>query len=370
MVEQHRTQMTGKKPSATSRKYAKEKCAVKLKHTILALLLCACMLAGPGSRASKAGEIMEPVTVDTVTDYSRTNSWLSVDRSASLPVDVFYLYPTAWQKGAGDGNYCPADHPSMLRGAQGAFNRQASAFLPVGNIYAPYYRQADASYVLTLPTIEEQEDAIRVIPAVDGIAAFDYYLEHNNQGRPFILAGHSQGSNVLLYILSRIKDQPEVLDRMVAAYVIGFSVTRDYLAGNPPLRFASGPDDTGVIISFNTQAEGVEQNPVVRPGALAINPISWTLDETEAPKEDNLGSIMPLSALQSDLSPVENLASARIDAQKGTVICGSADVTRYSLPGWPQGVYHSFDYPFYFYNIRANAQNRVENYLAQRPSGK
>ena len=335
-------------------------------RAIAALLLCACMLAGPGAAAEKG----EPVTVDTMTDYARTNSWLSVDRSASLPVDVFYLYPTAWQKGAGDGNYCPADHPSMLRGAQGAFNRQASAFLPVGNIYAPYYRQADASYVLTLPTIGEQEEAIRVIPAADGIAAFDYYLEHFNQGRPFILAGHSQGSNVLLYILSRIKDQPDVLDRMVAAYVIGFSITRDYLAGNPPLRFASGPDDTGVIISFNTQAEGVEQNPVVRPGALAINPISWTPDEGEAPKEDNLGSIMPLSALLSDLSPVENLASARVDAQKGVVVCGSVDAERYSRPGWPQGVYHSYDYSFYFYNIRANAQNRVEKYLAQQPSGK
>ena len=328
------------------------------------------MLAATAAAASLGEDIMEADKVSNVTDYSRTNSWLSLDRSASLPVDVFYLYPTAWQRGAGDGSYCPVDHPSMLRGAQGAFNRQASAFLPVGNIYAPYYRQADASYVLTLPTIGEQEEAIRVIPATDGIAAFDYYLEHFNQGRPFILAGHSQGSNVLLYILSMIKEQPEVLDRMVAAYVIGFSVTRDYLAGNPPLRFASGPDDTGVIISFNTQAEGVERNPVVRPGALAINPISWTLDETEAPKEDNLGSIMPLSALLSDLSPVENLASARVDAQKGVVVCGSVDAERYSRPGWPQGVYHSYDYSFYFYNIRANAQNRVEKYLAQQPSGK
>lgn len=284
------------------------------KYIISALLLCACLLAGLSTAAEKGEGIMEADKVSNVTDYSRTSSWLSVDRSASLPVDVFYLYPAAWQKGAGDGNYCPADHPSMLRGAQGAFNRQAAAFLPVGNIYAPYYRQADASYVLILPTIGEQEEAIRVIPAADGLAAFDYYLEHFNQGRPFILAGHSQGANVLLYILSRIKDQPDVLDRMVAAYVIGFSVTRDYLAGNPPLRFASGPDDTGVIISFNTQAEGVAQNPVVRPGALAINPISWTLDEGEAPMEDNLGSIMPLSALLSDLNPVENLASARVDA--------------------------------------------------------
>ncbi len=84
-------------------------------RAIAVLLLCVCVLAGPGAAAEKG----EPVAVDTVTDYARTSSWLSVDRSASLPVDVFYLYPTAWQRGAGDGSFCPADHPSMLRGAQG-----------------------------------------------------------------------------------------------------------------------------------------------------------------------------------------------------------------------------------------------------------
>ncbi len=31
------------------------------------------------------------------------------------------------------------------------------------------------------------------------------------------------------------------------------------------------------------------------------------------------------------------------------------------------GVYHTYDYPFYFYSIRANAQNRVEHYLAENP---
>ena len=87
------------------------------KCTIAALLLCACMFAATKAAASSGEEIMEADKVSNVTDYSRTSSWLSVDRSASLPVDVFYLYPTAWQRGAGDGNYCPADHPSMLRGA-------------------------------------------------------------------------------------------------------------------------------------------------------------------------------------------------------------------------------------------------------------
>lgn len=333
---------------------------------LCALLLVACItglidVAGRAETAAGAGDLR------SLTDYAQAGNWLSMDTSGSLPVDVFYLYPTAWQKGPDDGNYCAVDNVSMIKGAIGAFYRQATAFLPVGNIYAPFYRQADASYTLNLPTIEQQEESIRIIPAADGIAAFNYYLENFNRGRPFILAGHSQGSNVLLHILSSIKDRAEVLDKMVAAYVIGFSVTKDYLAQNAPLKFATGPDDTGVIISFNTEAEGVTSSPVVRSGAIAINPVLWTLTEEEAPKEDNLGSIRLITAVSCDLTPVKNLASAQVDTARGVVICRSVDVGRYSMKGLPAGVYHTYDYPFYYYNIRANAQNRVDKYLASKP---
>jgi hypothetical protein len=347
---------------------------MKKKNIIVTAILCVFMLAvgnatGMGAVTGKAETAMSADDVNNVTDYSQPGNWLSADMSGSLPVDIFYLYPTAWQKGPNDSNYCSVDNVSMIKGANGAFNRQASAFLPVGNIYAPYYRQADAMYTLTLPTIEQQDEAVRIIPAVDGVAAFNYYLEHYNKGRPFILAGHSQGSNVLLYILAQIKDQPDVLGRMVAAYVIGFSVTKDYLAKNPPLKFATGPDDTGVIISYNTEAEGVTSSPLVRPGALAINPISWTLTDLVAPKEDNAGSIRPVTMALSDLTPVKDFASAQVNTARGVVVCKSVDINRYSIQGMP-GVFHSYDYPFYFYNIRLNAQNRVEKYLAVHPSGK
>ncbi len=347
---------------------------MKKTNIIIAAILCAFLFAvagvpGLGAATGKAESAMSADDVNNVTDYSQPSNWLTADMSGSLPVDIFYLYPTAWQKGPNDSNYCAVDNVSMIKGANGAFNRQASAFLPVGNIYAPYYRQADAMYTLTMPTIAEQDEAVRIIPAADGIAAFEYYLDHYNKGRPFILAGHSQGSNVLLFILAQIKDRPEVLDRMVAAYVIGFSVTKEYLAQNAPLKFATGPDDTGVIISFNTEAEGVTSSPLVRPGALAINPISWTLTEAEAAKEDNAGSISPITMALSDLTPVKELASAQVNTARGVVVCTSVDPAKYSIQGMP-GVYHSFDYPFYFYNIRANAQNRVEKYLAAHPSGK
>lgn len=305
--------------------------------------------------------------MQNITDYSQRGNWLTADASGSKPVDVFYLYPTAYQKGDSGNNYCDVDNVSMIKGANGAFNRQATAFLPVGNIYAPYYRQADATYILSMPSIADQDEAIKQVPAADAVAAFNFYLDHFNNGRPFILAGHSQGSNVLLFILAEIKDRPEVYERMVAAYVIGFSVTQDYLDQNPPLKFASGPDDTGVIISYNTEAEGVTQSPVVRPGALAINPISWTLTDSEAPKEENLGSITLITGTLADLTPVMNLASAQVDASRGVVVCKSVDPAEYALPGWPAGVYHTYDYPFFFYNIRANAQNRVDHYLSSHP---
>lgn len=352
---------------------------MKRKNIIVTAILCAFMLAaGPfvgdvvelGDATGKAESTMSADDVNNVTDYSQAGNWLTVDTSGSLPVDVFYLYPTSWQKGPNDGNYCAVDNVSMIKGAIGAFSRQATAFLPVGNIYAPYYRQADATYTLSMPTIAQQDEAVRIIPAADGVAAFNYYLEHYNKGRPFILAGHSQGSNVLLYVLSAIKDQPEVLGRMVAAYVIGFSVTNDYLAQNSPLKFGTGPDDTGVIISYNTEAEGVTSSPVVRPGAIAINPISWTLTDKVAPKEVNAGSIRLISAVSCDLTPVKDLASAQVDTTRGVVVCKSVNVSKFSNPALPTGVYHTYDYPFYFYNIRANAQNRVEKYLAAHPSGK
>lgn len=337
-----------------------------LRH-VSAILVCALVLVLLGAVAPAAALAAAPDDPQNVTDYSKSANWLTADPSQSKPVDVFYLYPTAYQKGEGDVNYCAVDNVSMVKGAIGAMNRQATAFLPVGNLYAPYYRQADAGYVLSMPSIADQDEAIRVIPAADCIAAFNYYLAHFNNGRPFILAGHSQGSNVLLFVLAELKNRPDVLARMVAAYVIGFSVTQDYLNQNAPLAFATGADDTGVIISYNTEAPGVTQSPVVRPGALAINPISWTRDETLAPQEANAGSVLPVTATLCDLTPIPGLASAQVDTARGVVVCASVDPERFALPGWPKGVYHSYDYPFYFYNLRQNAQNRVEKYLTANP---
>ena len=301
-------------------------------------------------------------------DYSKPEHWLTLPSSPEKEVDVFYLYPTSFQKSDENSpNICEIDNPSMLKNSKAAFAVQATAFESVANIYAPYYRQVDAAYCLSLP-LEERDKIIGGIPTADALAAFDYYIKNYNKGRPFILAGHSQGSNVMLYLLAGyMKENPEVYGRMIAAYVIGYSVTEDYLAKNPHLKFAEGPNDTGVIISYNTEAPVAEgNNPVVLPGAMAINPITWTRTEKLATAEESLGSIIVDE--NGNITAVKDYADARVDNNRGVVICSTADVEKLA-PGNPvfgKGVFHLYDYQFYYFNIGENAANRVDSFSSKQ----
>jgi len=301
-------------------------------------------------------------------DYSKTKNWLSLPTSTDKKVDVFYVYPTAWSKlKKSDPDICEIDNPLMLEGSSITYQAQATAFETIGNIYSPYYRQAEISSFTSL-TIEEREKVIGGIPASDVISAFDYYIKNYNQGRPFILAGHSQGSNVLLFLLSRyMKENPKVYERMIAAYVIGYSVTRDYLSKNMHLKFAEGPDDTGVIISYNTEAPGVTgKNIVLLPGAISINPINWSREENPASSEENLGAIRIDNVWNVVEKNVKNYADARVDKTRGVVTCSTVDAEKLTPASdiFPKGVYHSYDYPFYYYNIRENAERREIKFLS------
>jgi len=301
------------------------------------------------------------------TDYANANNWLQVANPTDKPVDVFYVYPTAYQKAdATAPDIADVNDAGMRKGARAAYARQATAFEDTANIFAPYYRQADATYALTLPQAEHVQ-VIEGAPLMDVTAAFDYYVKKFNQGRPFMLVAHSQGSDVSTHLLETyLKDHPEVYSRMIAAYIPGYSVTPAYLAANPHLKFGEGATDTGVILSWNTEAPTIgAPNPVLLPGALAINPITWTRDATVATADQSLGSWLPDKS--GTYSKVPHYADAQVDSTKGVVITTTPDVETWSPGGpnaFPKGVFHSFDFPFYYFDVQANAKERVNAYLA------
>jgi hypothetical protein len=332
--------------------------------SILCLIILAAIFAGCGNDNVSAADNSAP-------DYSKSQNWLTTPNTNSKSVDVFYVYPTEYSKiNKTDPTICEIDNASMVKGANQAYQRQATVFESVGNIYAPYYRQASAE-ILSLP-LAEQTAIVGGIPKSDVFSAFDYYIKNNNNGRPFILAGHSQGSNILVFLLSEyMKQNPDVYKRMVAAYVIGYSVTTDYLAENPHLKFAEGADDTGVIISYNTESPFFSgSNPVVLPGAQVINPITWTRDETLATTEQSAGSITinQDGTVSLDVVPVMNFADAQINREKGVIVCSSV-TPEILAPGnalVATGFYHSFDYPLYYFNVKENAARRTKNFLSKQ----
>lgn len=347
---------------------------------VLALLLCLTLAGCGGGRSG--GAAVRAITSDI--DYSNSENWLALPRSPDKAVDVFYVYPTGYVADPNGPVISTIDDPGMVASAQNALGEQASAFAAIGNIYAPYYRQADASYALGLATIDAVYNVVGGIPEADVTAAFDYYIRHYNNGRPFILASHSQGSAVAALLLENyMRDNPLVYAKMVAAYAIGWSFTREYFSRNPHLRFALGPDDTGAIISYNTQGPlFTGKNPVVFPGAMAINPITWTRTQGLATAGQNLGSlrlkqggqvVLPAQPGVMDFADAEvtpiNPTTSQIDPTSTTsvVLCHTVAPTALATNSvFTAGVYHNYDYAFYYNNIAANAANRVHRFLTVR----
>lgn len=307
------------------------------------------------------------------TDYSAAKHWLAKPGVTGEDYDVFGLYPTEYPRQPGEPLICAADHPSMQKRARENVETKGSAFMAGANVFIPYYRQASMDLFADLSP--KNQAAFVAGPVCDTLAAFDYYITHLNQGRPFILASHSQGSVLMTFILAAyFKSHPDLMARMIAAYLIGFSVTEDYLAANPHLKFATGREDTGVIISYNTEAPGADEpNLTLLPHSLVINPVSWRRDETPAPAGESLGSRLVLRNEKDEVIGFRDLtgfADATLDLKRGVVLCSTANPAVFDEAGavnaFRSPILHSSDIPLYYYDLRQNVKDRVASFFARQ----
>ncbi|MBQ7528924.1 DUF3089 domain-containing protein [bacterium] len=312
-------------------------------------------------------------------DYSQRTSWYQIPE-ITKDVDTFYIYATeynltSFEKGAAD--YATLDNAEMLQGVAGECMIHASVFADSTNVFVPYYRQAGLRYAGEIhEKTGDVNAALYGMPYDDITAALDYYFENCNEGRPFIIAGHSQGSSMVLLLLQNyFKDHPDYYKRMVAAYPIGYSVTRKYLAANPHLKFATGETDTGVIVAWNTEGpKNVETNAhnvVVLPGTMSINPLNWKLDETYAPASLNLGSLVQ-NEKTGEIEIGDLGADAQINLARGVVVTNAKVVplpeeeTKIAAEFFGPDGRHDSDYIYYYNNIKDNVSKRIAAYKARQ----
>ncbi len=289
-------------------------------------------------------------------DYAVNSNWLAKPNDIDTPVDVFYVYPTIY------GEKTPRNmdirRPDLQARAKHLLVAQAGVYSPFANLFAPYYRQ------MTFAQLDSAKDIYQnpyfQIGANDVCKAFDYYLKHFNRDRPFILAGHSQGSMVLIDLMRKRLEDPALQKRLIAAYLIGYSVTAADLQKYPWLKPAKHAEDTGVIVSYNTQAPGATGSPVLLPDAICINPLNWKTDGTPAAASLNLGAVFFDKASGKIEREVPHYAAAQVDPRTGALVTTPPESL--DIGQFPEGVYHRFDYAFWYRNLEANVSRRITAY--------
>ena len=164
-------------------------------------------------------------------------------------------------------------------------------------------------------------------------------------------------------------DDEDLQDRLIAAYCIGWMVTEEDLERYPHLKMAESDDDTGVIISFNSEAENIEASIIVPRGVrtLSINPLNWKTDSTYADRSLNKGACFT-DYSGSVTSEIPYLTGAYIDPERGTLRVMDVNPSDYSSPLFPDEVYHLYDYQFFFRNLQENVAIRTASWIEQHES--
>lgn len=176
------------------------------------------------------------------------------------PVDCFYVYPTI-STDSGANSDRMADAPEIAIAAN-----QAARFAEVCNVYAPIYRQIPLGALFSRlssesdgtaddETDEETDSGSEESPSDiaygDVRDAFMHYLAEDNDGRPFVLIGHSQGAGQLgRLIAEEIDPNDAIRSQMLSAMLIGGAVAVSGQDAYENVPACAAPTDTGCVISY------------------------------------------------------------------------------------------------------------------------
>jgi Protein of unknown function (DUF3089) len=238
-----------------------------VKRLIFAVIASASLLYADGASAQA------PASTEKI-DYSDAKTWLcrpgrqdacAIDLTTTViapdgaftreawaadpkaPIDCFYVYPTV-STDTGVNSDMTAD-PAELNVVATQFARFASKCRP----FAPLYRQVTLAGLRAMmakgaPALD------RGVAYDDVLNAWNYYLEHDNQGRGVVLVGHSQGSFVLAELIRQEIDGKPVQSRMVSAILMGATFTvpkgRDVGGTFKNIPVCKSNAQTGCVISF------------------------------------------------------------------------------------------------------------------------
>jgi len=269
------------------------------------------------------------------------------DGQANAKVDVFFIYPTIYITGK-KWNADVNDKKLNWRIDVSTIRHQASVFNGNCKVYTPRYRQA---VLASFASLNGNGKKALDFAYHDVKEAFEYYLKNYNDGRPIIIASHSQGTWHAEHLLHDYFEKDSVLrKRLVAAYLIGGVVKKNAFKNIPVCDSAT---QIGCVICWNARKWGIKTDKYFGANLECVNPLTWKTDTLQASVELNLGSV-PYGYKRID----KGIADAKISPT------GLLWVHKKNMSGYRCGRnYHILDYNLFWMNIRENVKLRIDKYF-------
>ena len=320
-----------------------------MKTKLLSTLLLASLYLASCQSSDKQTHISS-VFVPAQPSYADSTMWHIALNDTGTGADVFYIVSTweyDWYTDEGIvSHHADPSKPEHRADMDIEISQVAQYMADGNNFYAPFYRHITLDSWATL-----NEDTInrryRDVAFVDVQNAFDYYLTHYNNGRPFILAGFSQGGKSVVELLKTLSE--ETRTRLVAAYVLGYKVTPDDVAQAPWIIAAQDSTDTGVTICYNSVSDVKYVKPVTSvPNVMCINPVNWRTDATPAQLHDSI---------TVTLSPEYKVLV--LDGYDGSSLPNILDILNV-------GDYHGIEPWLYSECLHRNFKQRIDAYRENR----
>lgn len=299
-------------------------------------------------------------------DYSNPAHWAALPERSDLAdvlpqgsfedvqsasgIDVFFIHPTTYL--TSDSWNQPLDNQKVNDFTdETTIQGQASAFNGCCKVYAPRYRQATI-----FSFMDENGDGDQALDLAyqDVKSAFKNFIETRNNGRPFILAAHSQGSKHADRLLEEVVVGSDLQSRLIAAYPIGFDI--DESNGLP---VCTSPSQTGCQVSWNTV--GPEPATILASStSICVNPLSWQANNEQMDSSANAGGV---DFGTQGAGKVEAHAANAVCAENGLTV---TEINSAAFSSRPMGFdnLHVYDYALFYLNIRQNAKLRVATFLS------
>lgn len=288
-------------------------------------------------------------------DYTDPANWAYYALGEDKTADLFLLCPTVDMGRAGNA-HLSMDDTAMKENFVGALNMERGIYEDVLTLYAPYYRQA----AFTAYFLPSEEAAPLFEFAYQDVRAAFLTFAQLHPDRPFVLAGFSQGADMVLRLMREFFSDPAYQQRLIAAYCIGWNFPVSDADAYPWMKPATGESDLGCIISFSTEAANAPASFIVPQGikTFSINPLNWCTDATPADASLNKGACFT-DYSGTITQEIPHLTGAVIDDTRGVLL--APDVTPADYPGliFPDGIYHLYDYQFFFRNLQENVSLRT-----------